>query len=244
MVVRTNLDERILTVRLNLDSTFDLVEKSIQQSIDDLSDISLRRSLKAVKRREKMRSRSQEISQDLLLILTLNSPMLQDLRIITAFLRTVDSLDRITTYQRQITSALQKWANLVDDDNDLPDEYISKASENFETVSEMGKLVRLGLITSEPMQIGNLANLWKKTLSSYEILQQLILEEDKSKVLGKQGRIHLTKVSKYIERTGYEYSRIISNWYFAIENEWIVLDDLDDLELTCESPFNESPIDR
>lgn len=238
MVVRTNLDDRIFGVTARLGETFDLVESSMNQSIKDLHDISMRRKLKTEKKRKKMRTSSQEISQDLLLILTLNSPLLQDLRIIIAFLRCVDSLDRITTYQRQITSALQKWSDIVEDDSTLPEDYLAQALSNFEYVCEMRELVKSALISSEPMKVGNIAKLWKDTQSSYDHLQDLLLEESKSKVYGKHGRMQLAKVSKYIERTGYEYIRIASNWYFAIMNEWIVIDELDDFELICESSFS------
>lgn len=238
MVVRTNLDDRIVDVTARLGETFDLVESSMNQSIKDLHDISLRRKLKTEEKRKKMRTSSQEISQDLLLILTLNSPLLQDLRIIIAFLRCVDSLDRITTYQRQITSALQKWSDIVEDDSTLPEDYLAQSLSNFDCVCEMRELVKSALISSEPMKVGNIAKLWKDTQSSYDEIQNLLLEESESKVLGKLGRMQLAKVSKYIERTGYEYNRIASNWYFAINNEWVVIDELDDFELTCESPFS------
>ena len=102
----------------------------------------------------------------------------------------------------------------------------------------MRELVKSALISSEPMKVGNIAKLWKDTQSSYDEIQNLLLEESESKVLGKLGRMQLAKVSKYIERTGYEYNRIASNWYFAINNEWVVIDELDDFELTCESPFS------
>ncbi|MEC8736361.1 MAG: hypothetical protein VXX39_05330 [Candidatus Thermoplasmatota archaeon] len=237
MVVRTNLDERIINVKARLNETFILVESSMNQSIKDLNNISLRRKLKANEDREKMRTKSQEISQDLLIILTLNSPLLLDLRIITAFLRCVDSLDRITAHQRQITAALQKWSNIVDYDNPLPEDYLTQSLTNFNYVCEMRDLVKSALISSEPMRVGHIAKLWKNTQSSYDELQNLLLEESKSKVLGKHGRMQLAKVSKYIERTGYEYNRIASNWYFALTNEWINLDELDDFELTCDSPI-------
>ena len=85
--IRTGLDQRLDEVRAHLEAFFNVVTKSIEEAKVAVGTGGEASGKRTRKMRRKAQRRAEEISQDLLLILALNQPLVQDLRVVATLLR-------------------------------------------------------------------------------------------------------------------------------------------------------------
>ena len=96
--IRTNLDTRMNTLRSAISEFFDSVISSYNLAINGIENYNQRDLKEIYKLRKYAQLQAEELSQDLLLVLTLNQPLLQDLRIIASYLRGVDVIERLARH--------------------------------------------------------------------------------------------------------------------------------------------------
>ena len=103
--IRTNLDARMGFIRNALEEFIRPVKQAYTMAINGLSTDTEVDSKDVQKKRMKAQQRSEDLSQELLLVLTLNQPLLQDLRIVACYLRGIDVIERLARHARDIANA-------------------------------------------------------------------------------------------------------------------------------------------
>ena len=100
MPIRTGLDERIKSVQNELKEYFEEAKHIYDDAIDAFTKLDAQVYSEAKRARAKAREVNWDLTNDLLLILALNQPLMQDLRIIATYLRAVDTVERDSTRSR------------------------------------------------------------------------------------------------------------------------------------------------
>lgn len=77
--VRTNLDQRMNLIKETMDEFFESITKEYKHAVNAVSSPSEVPVEKVLKLRERAQRQAEALSQELLLVLTLNQPLLQDL---------------------------------------------------------------------------------------------------------------------------------------------------------------------
>ena len=103
--VRTGLDNRIMIVAGRIDDFGKLGRQTYELAMETLEGNN--RSNEIQRNREKARKLMSELSDDLLLILTLNQPLSKDLRVIASYMRAIDVLERTVRHARDVGSAAE-----------------------------------------------------------------------------------------------------------------------------------------
>ena len=90
--IRTGLDERIKSVQQELKGYFQEAKHLYKEAINAFTKLDSEVYIEAKEARAKAREVNWDLTNDLLLILALNQPLMQDLRIIATYLRAVDTV--------------------------------------------------------------------------------------------------------------------------------------------------------
>ena len=110
--VRTNLDQRMNLIKETMDEFFESITKEYKHAVNAVSNPAEVPVDKVLKLRERAQRQAEALSQELLLVLTLNQPLLQDLRVIAAYLRGVDVIERLARHARDVSLSMVEWSEL------------------------------------------------------------------------------------------------------------------------------------
>ena len=124
--IRTGLDERIKSVQQELKGYFQEAKHLYKEAINAFTKLDSEVYIEAKEARAKAREVNWDLTNDLLLILALNQPLMQDLRIIATYLRAVDTVERIIRHARDIARSDRS----IDENADhLPEEIVKPVLE-------------------------------------------------------------------------------------------------------------------
>lgn len=217
--IRTNLDRRMALLTEALDEFFGSITKEYAlaiQAIGEPEDVPV---AKIVKLRERAQRQAESLSQELLLVLTLNQPLLQDLRVIAAYLRGIDVIERLARHARDVSLTMAEWAR---QQSTTDDEVVRTGLEDLgRSVSQLIDVLREHLINQTEIQPVIITESWSSIQTQYETMSKIILEAEKNVTGGREGRLLLSKVASRFERSGYNLVRLAGLWHYALENEWI-----------------------
>ncbi|MBL6733465.1 MAG: hypothetical protein ISP84_02845 [Candidatus Poseidonia sp.] len=217
--IRTNLDRRMALLTEALDEFFGSITKEYAlaiQAIGEPEDVPV---AKIVKLRERAQRQAESLSQELLLVLTLNQPLLQDLRVIAAYLRGIDVIERLARHARDVSLTMAEWAR---QQSTTDDEVVRTGLEDLgRSVSQLIDVLREHLINQTEIQPVIITESWSSIQTQYETMSKIILEAEKDVTGGREGRLLLSKVASRFERSGYNLVRLAGLWHYALENEWI-----------------------
>lgn len=217
--IRTNLDRRMALLTEALDEFFGSITKEYAlaiQAIGEPEDVPV---AKIVKLRERAQRQAESLSQELLLVLTLNQPLLQDLRVIAAYLRGIDVIERLARHARDVSLTMAEWAK---QQSTTDDEVVRTGLEDLgKSVSQLIDVLREHLINQTEIQPVIITESWSSIQTQYETMSKIILEAEKNVTGGREGRLLLSKVASRFERSGYNLVRLAGLWHYALENEWI-----------------------
>ena len=217
--IRTNLDRRMALLTEALDEFFGSITKEYAlaiQAIGEPEDVPV---AKIVKLRERAQRQAENLSQELLLVLTLNQPLLQDLRVIAAYLRGIDVIERLARHARDVSLTMAEWAR---QQSTTDDEVVRTGLEDLgRSVSQLIDVLREHLINQTEIQPVIITESWSSIQTQYETMSKIILEAEKDVTGGREGRLLLSKVASRFERSGYNLVRLAGLWHYALENEWI-----------------------
>ena len=104
--VRTGLDERLEQLRDNLVEDAGELMKIYQISINSLISLDVEHIDQVLQAREKARIKFWERTGDILLVISMNQPMMGDLRMISTYLRGTDTIERGMRHARDILSLI------------------------------------------------------------------------------------------------------------------------------------------
>ena len=102
MPIRTGLDDRLNLVRDELKNYFAEAKEAYSDAIDAFTKLDSQVYSEVKKIRQHAREVNWDLTNDLLLILALNQPLMGDLRVVAAYLRAVDTVERLIRHARDI----------------------------------------------------------------------------------------------------------------------------------------------
>ena len=102
MPIRTGLDSRIEEVRAELKEYFAEAKMAYSDAIEAFTKLDSEVYSEVKKIRQHAREVNWDLTNNLLLILALNQPLMKDLRIVAAYLRSVDTIERLIRHARDI----------------------------------------------------------------------------------------------------------------------------------------------
>ena len=100
--IRTGLDERMKSIQQELKEYFEEAQHVYADAIDAFTKLDSQVYSEAKAVRAKAREVNWDLTNNLLLILSLNQPLMKDLRIVATYLRAVDTVERLIRHARDI----------------------------------------------------------------------------------------------------------------------------------------------
>lgn len=216
--VRTNLDQRMNLLKGAMDDFFGSITKEYALAIESIDKPEHVPEKKVRKLRERAQRQAESLSQELLLVLTLNQPLLQDLRIIAAYLRGVDVIERLARHARDVSLTMVEWSGINTPGEDAP--LREELRQLGETVSGLIAALRNCLIREQEVDAELITSTWNSIQAQHQACTQTILEAQKDVTGGRNGRMLLSTVASRFERSGYNLTRLAGLWHYALENEW------------------------
>ncbi|MEC8106561.1 MAG: PhoU domain-containing protein [Candidatus Thermoplasmatota archaeon] len=223
--IRTNLDARMGFIRNALEEFIRPVKQAYTMAINGLSTGTEMDSKDVQKKRMKAQQRAEDLSQELLLVLTLNQPLLQDLRIVACYLRGIDVIERLARHARDIANAQDSF-NASSEGSEIPKHLAESLTELGQKVFTLLEQLEVCLVQQTELP-GDLKDQWLSIQSLFEEISLSILEEQKSNVAGREGRLNLNLIARRFERSAYNLMRLADLWHHALENEWIHLESIE-----------------
>ena len=102
MPIRTGLDDRLKVVSNELKHYFAEAMEAYSDAIGAFTKLDSHVYSEVKKIRQHAREVNWDLTNDLLLILALNQPLMGDLRVVAAYLRAVDTVERLIRHARDI----------------------------------------------------------------------------------------------------------------------------------------------
>ena len=198
MPIRAGLDERIDKVRTDLSEYFDEAKMAYSEAIKAFTKLDSQVYKEVKQIRQHAREVNWDLTNDLLLILALNQPLMKDLRIVATYLRSAEELPEVI-----VNSVLEMHKNL----NGLLD-----------TMS--------GCLTKgEELPIENVKSAWAMVREEHGKAFEALSSLKSNTMGGKVGRLEVVNVVSRVERSAYNLVRLGGLWHHALNNANIILDD-------------------
>ena len=119
--IRTGLDERMKSIQQELKEYFEEAQHVYADAIDAFTKLDSQVYSEAKAVRAKAREVNWDLTNNLLLILSLNQPLMKDLRIVATYLRAVDTVERLIRHARDIARSDR---SIDENADELPDEIV------------------------------------------------------------------------------------------------------------------------
>lgn len=217
--VRTNLDERMDVLRGMMERFFEMVHDAysiafqtdrIHEAVEESANL-----------RDDAATHAERLARELLLVLTLNQPLLQDLRVIAASLRSVDVLERLARHARDIAELHRDWQDRAREGATIPEDVSSGLQKMHSIVLDLLSMAKACHIEGEDVPVDRILALHSELNETFGITIGHLLEESKSEVAGREGRLLLATSARRLERSGYNLMRLFDLWHHAKTNTWI-----------------------
>mgnify|MGYP006249555233 FL=1 len=217
--VRTNLDERMSILRGMMDRFFQMVHEGYTTTYRETDrEVAFQDSMEL---RNDAAAQAEHLAQELLLVLSLNQPLLSDLRIVAASLRSLDVLERLARHARDIANARRGWAERAKEGATFPHGINEGLDKMHQEVLELLMLARACFVEQESVPVERILELHSSVDLVFAETLEALLEESKSKVAGREGRLLLVTIARRLERSAYNLMRLFDLWNHAQTNQWI-----------------------
>jgi len=221
MPIRTGLDDRLNLVRDELKNYFGEAKEAYSDAIDAFTKLDSQVYSEVKKIRQHAREVNWDLTNDLLLILALNQPLIGDLRVVAAYLRAVDTVERLIRHARDIARSDRS----IDENADELPEVIVKPVLGMHT--NMDKLVTIVadcLTEMEEIPAEEIRSIWISIKESHKKAVDALSSLDSETMGGKASRLEVVNIVSRVERSAYNVVRLASLWHHALNNENIILD--------------------
>src|SRR6056300_601663 len=164
MPIRTGLDERMKSIQQDLKDYFEEARDVYSDAIDAFTKRDREVYSEAKRVRAKAREVNWDLTNDLLLILALNQPLMQDLRIIATYLRAVDTVERIIRHARDIARSDRS----IDENADhLPDEIVKPVLEMHGYLNDLMDITVVCLTEGREVPADEVRKAWRYTKDAH-----------------------------------------------------------------------------
>ena len=222
MPIRTGLDERIDKVRADLSEYFDEAKMAYNEAIKAFTKLDSQVYKEVKQIRQHAREVNWDLTNDLLLILALNQPLMKDLRIVATYLRSVDTIERLIRHARDIARSDR---SLDENAEELPEVIVNSVLEMHKHLNVLLDTINGCLIKGEELPIENVKSAWAMVREEHGKAVEALSSLKSDTMGGKVGRLEVVNIVSRVERSAYNLVRLGGLWHHALNNENIILDD-------------------
>lgn len=221
MPIRTGLDERMKSIQQDLREYFEEAKDVYSDAIDAFTKLDREVYSEAKKVRAKAREVNWDLTNNLLLILSLNQPLMKDLRIVATYLRAVDTVERLIRHARDIARSDR---SLDENADQLPSDIVDPVKSMHSSLNSLIDITIECLTNGGEVPADEVREHWKAVKASHaEAVAALsILKSDT--LGGKAMRLEVINIVNRVDRSAYNIVRLNGMWHHALNNENIILD--------------------
>jgi len=221
MPIRTGLDERMKSIQQDLRDYFEEARHVYSDAIDAFTKLDREVYSEAKKVRAKAREVNWDLTNNLLLILSLNQPLMKDLRIVATYLRAVDTVERLIRHARDIARSDR---SLDENADQLPSDIVDPVTSMHGSLNSLIDITIECLTNGGEVPADKVREHWKAVKASHaEAVAALsILKSDT--LGGKAMRLEVINIVNRVDRSAYNIVRLNGMWHHALNNENIILD--------------------
>ena len=219
--IRTGLDERMKSIQQELKEYFEEAQHVYADAIDAFTKLDSQVYSEAKAVRAKAREVNWDLTNNLLLILSLNQPLMKDLRIVATYLRAVDTVERLIRHARDIARSDRSIDEYADE---LPDEIVQPVCDMHRSLNALIDITVECLTNGSEVPGDEVRALWSAVKASHaEAVTALsVLKSDA--MGGKLARLEVINIVNRVDRSAYNIVRLNGMWHHALNNENIILD--------------------
>ncbi len=221
MPIRTGLDQRMKSIQQDLKEYFEEARHVYSDAIDAFIKLDREVYSEAKKVRAKAREVNWDLTNNLLLILSLNQPLMKDLRIVATYLRAVDTVERLIRHARDIARSDR---SLDENADELPSAIVDPVTSMHSSLNSLIDITIECLTNGGEVPADDVREHWKAVKASHaEAVAALsILKSDT--LGGKAMRLEVINIVNRVDRSAYNIVRLNGMWHHALNNENIILD--------------------
>ena len=221
MPIRTGLDERMKSIQQDLRDYFEEARHVYSDAIDAFTKLDREVYSEAKKVRAKAREVNWDLTNNLLLILSLNQPLMKDLRIVATYLRAVDTVERLIRHARDIARSDR---SLDENADELPSDIVDPVTSMHDALNSLIDITIECLTNGGEVPAEEVREHWKavKTYHAEAVAALSILKSDT--LGGKAMRLEVINIVNRVDRSAYNIVRLNGMWHHALNNENIILD--------------------
>lgn len=220
--IRTGLDERLKTIRNELQIYFDEAKNAYSDAINAFTKLDSEVYSEVKKVRAKAREINWDLTNDLLLILAINQPLMGDLRIVACYLRAVDTVERLVRHARDIAKSDR---SLDENADELPEVIVESVLEMHSSLDKLIDIISSCLIKIIEVPEDEVKALWANVKLARKKAIAALSSLDSQTMGGKAARLDVVNIVNRVDRSAYNILRLGGLWHYALHNEHIILDD-------------------
>jgi len=220
--IRTGLDERLKTIRNELQIYFDEAKNAYSDAINAFTKLDSEVYSEVKKVRAKAREINWDLTNDLLLILAINQPLMGDLRIVACYLRAVDTVERLVRHARDIAKSDR---SLDENADELPEVIVESVIEMHSSLDKLIDIISSCLIEIIEVPEDEVKALWANVKLARKKAIAALSSLDSQTMGGKAARLDVVNIVNRVDRSAYNILRLGGLWHYALHNEHIILDD-------------------
>jgi len=221
MPIRTGLDDRLKVVRDELKLYFAEAREAYSDAIEAFTKLDSQVYSEVKKIRQHAREVNWDLTNDLLLILALNQPLMGDLRVVAAYLRAVYTVERLIRHARDIA---RSYRSIDENADELPQVIVDAVLGMHTNMDDMVKIVANCLTEMEEIPADDVRSIWTSIKESHKKAVGALSSLDSETMGGKASRLEVVNIVSRVERSAYNVVRLASLWHHALNNENIILD--------------------
>ena len=221
MPIRTGLDDRLNLVRDELKNYFAEAKEAYSDAIDAFTKLDSQVYSEVKKIRQHAREVNWDLTNDLLLILALNQPLMGDLRVVAAYLRAVDTVERLIRHARDIARSDR---SIDENADELPEVIVDAVIVMHANMDKLVTVVADCLTGMEEIPADEVRSIWISIKESHKKAVDALSSLDSETMGGKASRLEVVNIVSRVERSAYNVVRLASLWHHALNNENIILD--------------------
>ena len=221
MPIRTGLDDRLNIVRDELRNYFTEAKEAYADAIDAFTKLDSQVYSEVKKVRQHAREVNWDLTNDLLLILALNQPLMGDLRVVAAYLRAVDTVERLIRHARDIARSDR---SIDENADELPQVIVDAVLGMHTNMDKLVTVVANCLTEMEEIPADEVRSIWLGIKESHKKAVDALSSLDSETMGGKASRLEVVNIVSRVERSAYNVVRLASLWHHALNNANIILD--------------------
>jgi len=221
MPIRTGLDDRLNIVRDELKNYFAEAKEAYADAIDAFTKLDSQVYSEVKKVRQHAREVNWDLTNDLLLILALNQPLMGDLRVVAAYLRAVDTVERLIRHARDIARSDR---SIDENADELPQVIVDAVLGMHTNMDKLVTVVANCLTEMEEIPADEVRSIWLGIKESHKKAVDALSSLDSETMGGKASRLEVVNIVSRVERSAYNVVRLASLWHHALNNANIILD--------------------